>query len=357
MSPLPARGSRSPRSPKKVWRAVQRLFDFAVAARDRAAELTPLRRFVETHSVLKAMGNLAGRAVLDLGCGSGQYARLFRAEGAGRVVGLDSSKPMVEYASRWEARVRSGITYLCGDAAGTSREAGPGPLRGFDLVTAVYLLPDASCEEEFAAFCATARQALAPRGGRFVAVTLNPDFATCPQWYWDYGLTLHTDQPAEEGASVLLTTLMGNHVVQWTAHRWSVAAQERALRRAGFSTVDWSCPEVSAAGRERLDNGFWANYLTRPHSLIVEAVAEPGVGPFRTDPRSRPGTPAATAVPALSRGFLHGGRFGSPVPSRGRAAGRSESGEGDRADGPPGLPRSGPPVDLPPSHPFSGGAL
>ena len=67
------------------------------------------------------LGDGAG-AVLDLGCGTGEYAPLFSAE---RYVGLDLSPPFVRYAS---ARLR-GFTFLVGDG-----ERLPFPDDGFHRV-------------------------------------------------------------------------------------------------------------------------------------------------------------------------------------------------------------------------------
>ncbi len=49
-------------------------------------------------------GDVAGRAVLDVGCGSGVYAADFARRGAGRVVGVDLSANMLALAQREAAR-------------------------------------------------------------------------------------------------------------------------------------------------------------------------------------------------------------------------------------------------------------
>lgn len=43
---------------------------------------------------------IAGRAVLDVGCGSGRYSLEYARRGAARVLGVDFSVPMLEIASR-----------------------------------------------------------------------------------------------------------------------------------------------------------------------------------------------------------------------------------------------------------------
>lgn len=54
---------------------------------------------------------VSGKSVLDVGCGSGQYATALAARGAGEVVGLDFAKNMLHIA-RDTAR-RAGVTDTC----------------------------------------------------------------------------------------------------------------------------------------------------------------------------------------------------------------------------------------------------
>jgi SAM-dependent methyltransferase len=68
----------------------------------------------------RGVGSVQGRAVADLGCGPGQYAREFIARGARRVVGVDGSAEMIPVGqpAGWLGRSRS-----CPRCAGT-RPAG-----------------------------------------------------------------------------------------------------------------------------------------------------------------------------------------------------------------------------------------
>ncbi|UQA92327.1 class I SAM-dependent methyltransferase [Streptomyces halobius] len=136
-------------------------FDSIVAAYEQSMNRLPFREHVEAYSLLKAIGSLTGLAVLDLGCGTGLYARRFRALGAKRVVGMDTSQSMIEYARRKEEQERHGITYVHHNA---TRSLDDGLAGAFDLVTSVYVLPYATSENDLAGMCATARQALSPRG-------------------------------------------------------------------------------------------------------------------------------------------------------------------------------------------------
>ncbi|ONF71540.1 class I SAM-dependent methyltransferase [Amycolatopsis keratiniphila] len=62
-------------------------------------------------TLLEALPDLAGRAVLVVGCGDGRYPRLLRSKGARRVVGVDADQAMIAAAQREEERDPVGISY------------------------------------------------------------------------------------------------------------------------------------------------------------------------------------------------------------------------------------------------------
>ncbi len=83
-----------------------------------------------TATLLNALPELAGRSVLVVGCGDGRYPRLFRGQGARRVVGVDEDQVLIAVAQREEERDPVGISY---EVHPLSRM----PVMGsFDIVTA-----------------------------------------------------------------------------------------------------------------------------------------------------------------------------------------------------------------------------
>ena len=62
------------------------------------SKLAPWRTYIERYSLLKLLGEVRGKSVLDLACGEGFYSRLVRARGAARVVGVDLSSGTIGFA-------------------------------------------------------------------------------------------------------------------------------------------------------------------------------------------------------------------------------------------------------------------
>lgn len=88
------------------------------------------RRFDLT---LERLEPLAGKTVLDVGCGSGRYCLAYAERGATQVVGVDFAAPMIELARKHARRL--GVEPQCDFRVGTFPQAVPdGP---FDASTAM----------------------------------------------------------------------------------------------------------------------------------------------------------------------------------------------------------------------------
>lgn len=111
---------------------------------------------------VEATGSLIGRRCLDVGCGLGQLALLYRALGAGEVVGIDLCGPSID-----KNRTRHpDMTWLCGDIEAA------GALGSFDLVSLIEMLQYVPIQKTLEA----AWRMLNP-GGRLVAIVPNSE---CP---------------------------------------------------------------------------------------------------------------------------------------------------------------------------------
>lgn len=231
-----------------------------------------------------ACGDVTGLRLLDVGCGSGYFAREM-ATGGARVTGIDISARMIEHARRQEAAAPLGIEYDVGDAADLSNL----PPQSFDMVTSCVALQDMPAVP--GVLCGV-RSVLRP-AGRFVASIAHPctdtpfrewecDTAGNKRWLsvdryfdrrridsrWDWG-------------SGFTTAAMHAPLEDWLA--W--------ILDAGFVLRDLREPRPTGAAlgaRPALEDAARV-----PYFVIFDLQAGPDVSPGSRP--QRPGDPAARA--------------------------------------------------------------
>ncbi len=109
------RPATAAREARRAWdRAIDAWEDFQETGKDFA------RDRVHGPALLRMIGPVRGRRVLDVGCGQGRFTRQLARRGA-RVVGIDWSTRMIELARRHERESRLGIDYRVADARAIGR--------------------------------------------------------------------------------------------------------------------------------------------------------------------------------------------------------------------------------------------
>lgn len=84
---------------------------------DQSAEERSDRETILAPSAKHYLGDLEGKQVLDLACGSGYFTRLIKSWGAERVMGIDISPQMIELARQREQQDKQGIEFKVADVA------------------------------------------------------------------------------------------------------------------------------------------------------------------------------------------------------------------------------------------------
>ena len=244
-------------------------FDTLGETYDRTVTLT-YRPHSEFHAKRRAAGDVAGRTVLDLGCGSGLYTRKYAQEGAARVVGIDVSDGMLATARAHDNPAN--VEYLKRDAAHPDPGGDPALDGRFDLVSSVYVVGYASTQEELIGFFTTAKRALASADGRFVAMTLNPEYRRDPEYYTPYCVSL-TQVEEGEGAPVRLDVSAPGVEIHVGLFNWSRAVYEECAAKAGFGKISWTDVTVSDEGLTRFGRDYWAAYLAVPPIIVATATS------------------------------------------------------------------------------------
>lgn len=202
------------------------------------------RPYVENYLFLRLVGDIAGREVLDLGCGQGYYSRQFKERGALRVVGIDVSEAMLRMARASEEQNPLGIEYLHVDIA--EMEA----IGRFDLATAAQVLHYSPSKDHLGRMCQRIYANLKP-GGRFIGVVGNLEMDPTRLGPLDPFMRLLPPDPLREGDRVTIEVNMGS-ALRVDIIYWKRSTYEQAFAAAGFTEFQWHRQEVHPQADEVL---------------------------------------------------------------------------------------------------------
>lgn len=244
----------------------------AIAREYQRTKESPLRRYVEAYSFMRMAGDVAGRNILDLACGDGFYSRMLKRAGAAKVTGVDISAEMIALADTLERDDPLGINYICADVADLDKHADSIVPAEFDLVTGAYLLHYAPDEQQLQRMCDNIARRLAP-GGRFIAINENPGQTVADyRGYTQYGFNKSVTGERRDGSAIHYAMVSGRSMIRFDAYFYGYETYERALRRAGFSSIHWLPLELDPAGEAECGAEYWQEYLGNPPVTGLECT-------------------------------------------------------------------------------------
>ncbi len=219
------------------------------------AFLTPSlsRKFVLKRPLLKLLSPLKGKHLIEFGCGSGYWTRIFRDHRA-RCVGVDISRRQIELAREHNSR---GIIYIEHDAA-TFRSR-----KKFDIVFIDHLLADTRYPRKIVRILRHAR-ALLRRGGVLVLSEIHPSVADFP--------FMHMMVPRnyfyfKSGAVIRFKLKLGNgRYISVRDYHWTLGDLSTFLHKAGFCIE--RIIEPRAPKNKMRDNYLRERYKFPSHILI-----------------------------------------------------------------------------------------
>lgn len=211
----------------------------------------------EWPAIRALLPDLAGKRVVDLGCGFGWFARWAREHGAAAVLGLDLSRNMI-------ARART-------DTADPAIEYRIADLDRLELSAASFDFAYSSLTfhyvEDFARLTHVVHQALVP-GASFVFTVEHPIYMAPTRPSWSIDSAGHKTWPVDS------YSVEGKRMTDWLAegvvkqHR-TIGTTLNTLIGAGFAirhVQEWA-PTAEQVGR----NPELAEEMERPMILIVSA--------------------------------------------------------------------------------------
>ena len=217
--------------------------------------------------LLRLVGEVSGRRVLDLACGDGYLSRRFARQLAS-VIGVDANAPLIERARAREAQEPLGITYHVADAAHLSMlEEG-----AFDLVVCNMALMDI---EHAALAIQEVARVLGPQG-RFVANLSHPCFDKVKTSGWEIEQIYPTttiwrkmSHYRELAVADLPWQRVPGQIVSTRAHHRPLSWYVRTLRAAGFVVAALEEPEPTEEFLAGSPQGPWIAEI--PLHCVIEA--------------------------------------------------------------------------------------
>lgn len=211
---------------------------------------------------LNALGDIAGKTILDLACGNGHTSRMLAARGA-TVTGVDISPAQIERAQSEEIDDPLGITYHVADVAKLCLD------RTFDIVTPSFLFHYANSKYMLRNMIKRTAAHLAP-GGRMVALTASFD-PIVPRIHNASHWTEWVDTANEEGSRVrmYICDLKGNEVCNFVYRYWLQDRYYDYFKQAGLVDVQEIKHVFPQEWREEFPN--WRDLEKKNAGVVLTA--------------------------------------------------------------------------------------
>ena len=181
--------------------------------------------------VFRIVGDVAGKAILDLACGTGLYLKKFSEAGAKELVGVDISDGMIDIA---RSQIGRNATLLVGDMSSPELPSMLGS-RKFDIVMSVWGLYHMETEAQLDSALTNAYHLLADEGVAYFV--LGEDQATLNGVDRLIGIEiLEVVRGDWSGPTCVSKALAGEVVVRDMCRPYPIL--EAACRKAGFRSVE-----------------------------------------------------------------------------------------------------------------------
>lgn len=228
----------------------------AIAEQYKNSKQLGFRKCIEEYTLLKLIGDVSNKKILDLACGEGIYTRKIKALGAAKILGVDLSSEMIKLAEAEELKNPIGCEYLVNDALAL------GKIDDFDIVMCMYLFNYAQTKEDLLEMCKVVFLNLKP-DGKLVGFNDNPlnkleNYAN----YKEYGFIKESTAERNEGDFVRYV-IFNPDGTEFSFNNFYLSPKtyEDCFKEAGFKNFRWEGPFLDT---KVTDIEYWDIFFNDP---------------------------------------------------------------------------------------------
>lgn len=211
----------------------------------------PLKIYLQYPGLIKLLGNIKGKCMLDIGCGNGFFSSMIAEKGA-KIVGFDVSEKQIELAKENEKKLKLGMEFFCSDQF---RFSYPGK---FDSAFSNMVIFYAVDFKELVQFFKCAFNFL-KENGEFISVIVNPDYKRFGELHYDRKIIRIGKRAKSE------FYINGKFDVSSGFYSFFTKPEyENAAKQAGFSRFEWKNIKIEKQGINDKGKEFWEGYDSDP---------------------------------------------------------------------------------------------
>jgi SAM-dependent methyltransferase len=198
-------------------------------------------------TVLKLVGDVENKTILDLGCGNGFFTRELARIQSAKVIGIDNSEKQIEIAKQ---QPRKNIEYIIADIFNDN-------LPNSDIVVAPFIINYPKTVSELKSFLNRLYISLSNNGHLVVVVDV-PTGKDLKR----YGASKKIIGPAEDEAPLEINLYNGdNFICTLYATYFQKETIQAIIEEVGFKNIHWHQPIVSEEGKQKYGEDFWQGYV------------------------------------------------------------------------------------------------
>ncbi|MEN9647333.1 MAG: hypothetical protein RLY57_137 [Candidatus Parcubacteria bacterium] len=230
-----------------------------LAARYSGSNVKPDKQFSILPTVMRMLGPLSGKTVIDYGCGAGFFTLPIAEAGASVVCGVDNSEAQIKLASKVAHHPL--IHYRVGDVF--TQQGGP-----VDVINVPFVANYARTVNILRRFFRIAFNSL-KQGGKAVFVVDLPNGRNLER----FGAIKSLEGSMVDETPICIDLFnAGQQICTLNAVYYTPETINRLLLEVGFTSVEWHTPIVSQEGIRQYGQDFWGGYLRDPELGYLTAT-------------------------------------------------------------------------------------